>query len=351
MPARPTRRRALFVGLGIGVSAVAALFYFSQPSPPTERDFALALAEQGPADEAVAALKRCLEHDPNDPTVLRALVRVLPLNGATLPDVEPYTRQWCQAAPDDPEAFRTRMKLLQQLKRRGEAIEPAERLLALTPNDHSTRVELTMLYLAVGRHEDAARECRRLLESSPLPRVDLLALLGRVEASRGNSAEAARVLDEALAVSPDHPHALLQRGIVFQQAGDDVQTIAVLRRVRTQSPDEKIIVLHHLGLSLARTGQADEARQTFDEQIRLQDAIHSRDDADEHPNDLPVQLRAGRSLLAAGMPKEAAQQLEAACARLGSTREMLNLLADCYDRLGSSKLAKTTRDQASRLPP
>ena len=309
------------------------------------------MADEGPPDRALAALKRCLERDPNDPKLLRAMVRVLPTTGATPPDVEPYTRQWCLSAPDDPEAFRARMTILQQLKRKADAIEPAERLLTLTPNDHTARSELAVLYLEVGRHDAAARECRRLLESSPLPRVELLALLGRVEAGWGHNAVAASVLDEALAQSPNHPQVLLIRGIVYQQVGDDVQAIAVLRRVQVRALDEKRVVLHHLGLSLARVGRADEAQQTFEELKRVQEAIHYRADAEGSPKDVQLQIRAGRSLLAVGLPQEAADGLEAVSERLGPTRELLTVLADCYDRLGSRELAKATRDQAARLPP
>jgi tetratricopeptide (TPR) repeat protein len=345
--------RKIVVRLLVVAAAIAVVvggYFLLLPAPPTEKQDALAHAEHDAPDVALPIVQRNLDKEPNDPELLRAVVRLMERTNAPPPDLEPFTARWVVAAPKDPAALRVRMEVLQKLKRIGDAIEPGERLLELTPDDQDTRLQLAQCYLAVGRYEEAARETRRLLDHSSFPADELLVCLARVESARGNDTEAARLLDRVLMHDPSFTSALLMRGIVYQQMGDHAKAVAVLKQVKPRSAHERVIVLHHLGQALARSGQAAEAQKAFDELVIVQNALGFAVDARVRPKDVAMQVRAARTLLAAGWAQDGAELLEGALDRLGANRDLLLALADCYEQLGGQGKAQAIRNQASRLP-
>lgn len=346
-----SRRKSLllllaFVALGFGV------YFFLRPGNASspEKTAALKLANTGEAGEALDALKVALEKHPKDAELLRAIVRVMSRSGASAVEVEPYLKRWCDAAPNEPEAFRTRMNVLNHLKRQNDAIEPAEHLLQLQPDDNEVRTQLAGLYLAVGRFDDAARECRTLIEKARGSQPDLIVGLARVEAARGNNTEAAKLLDQVLVQMPENTSAILMRAIVYQQTGDDAKAIEWLGRVRARDPHERVLQLHHLGQSLARSGKTDEAKKTFDELLAVQNALAYAIDARLMPENVAMQTRAGRAMLAAGWPEEGIKLLEESLQRLGAERTMLLALAECYEKVGAKLPAEAARNQAAKLP-
>ncbi|HEX3148832.1 MAG TPA: tetratricopeptide repeat protein [Gemmataceae bacterium] len=340
--------RLIVAVLVVAVAVVGFAVWWTSGS--SEKRAALAAAEHEAPEAALLAVLHCLEKEPGDPDLLRTAVRLKNRSNAPPIDVEPLTERWVAAAPNDPAALRARMDVLQRLKRLADAIEPGERLLKLTPGDNDTRLQLAQCYLAVGRYDDSARECRTLIDSSSFPLGELRVCLARIESARGNFAEAGRLLDQVLSREPNLNSALLMRGVVYQQAGEDAQAVIMLKRVAPESLHERVMVLHHLGQSLARSGQPAEAKKAFDEMVIVQDAQAAAVDARLMPNDKHIQVRAGRSLLAAGWAQDGARVLEGALDRLGPDREMLIVLAECYDKLGAKQKSLDMRNRAARIP-
>src|SRR5205823_2189553 len=97
---------------------------------------------------------------------------------------------------------------------------------------------------------------------------------------------AARHFDAALALAPENPEALLGRGVVHSRGGEYAQAIALLRRARPRTADERAVVLHHLGQALVRAGSPAEAEAVFDELNRVQTANLLAQDARYRPDDL-----------------------------------------------------------------
>lgn len=351
-PAPPRTRRTLRVALLAALALAAAGGYYAfsrQAARSAARKDALAQAEANPT-QGLPALLRCLESDPDDPDLLRAAVRLQLAGTATVEEVGPLIDRWAAARPGDPEPYRAKLALLQKYNRGSEAVAPAERVLELAPDDTQTRMQLASLYFTAGRYDDAARECRRLLDAPTANRNEVAVALARAEAARGNLPEAARLLDGVLAADPARPDALLQRGVVHYQAGEYEKAVAVLRRVKYRSPLERTEVLNHLGLALTRAGKPAEAKAAFDELTRVQEADLLLGNAQEHATDVPLQLRAGRALLDTDQPEDARRLLEAAVARNGPNKAALEMIAECYDRLGRPELAREARGLAARLP-
>jgi tetratricopeptide (TPR) repeat protein len=351
-PAAPRRARLLVAALlGLGFVAAAGYFGARTWSRAAERREALALAETGPTETALPALLRCLERDPDDAELLWAVVKLKIRTGAPVADVEPDLDRLAKLIPDDPAVFRTRLDLYRRLGRHADAFAAARRAVELEPNDDRLRGELAGVALSAGRFDDAADEFRRLLAAgSAIPRHELQTGLARAAWELGDAAEAARLIEQALAAAPDFPVALTLRGMIHSQAGEDEAAIAVFRRVRPSSPGEQEIVLYHLALSLNRTGKTDEAKKSFTELAAVQNAVRFLTDARQRPTDLGLQVRAAEALMAANRPDDARQVLEEALSRLGPSRPVFDALVVCYDRLGRPDLARATLEKARQLP-
>lgn len=355
MPSVPavSRRARLFMATLFATAGLGGVGYFAyeHSARSTERRQALALAEKGKPDEALVALRRCLDRDPNDSELLWSLVRLKIRSGAPVTDVEPDLDQLARLTPDDPAVFRAQFDLYRRLDRHAEAFEAARRAVELDPTDDHLRGQLAAVALSCGRFAEAAVEFRRLLAGShSAPLHELKTGLARAEWEQGHAAEAVRLLDEALAVAPDFPPAQILRGMIHSQQGEDELAVAVLRRVRPTSPAEQEIVLYHLALSLGRLGRADESKKVFAELTALQNALRYLTDARQRPADAGLQLRAAEALLGVNRPNDARAVLEESMSRLGPSRPVLNALAACYDQLGQPDLARVTREKARQLP-
>ncbi len=350
-PIAPQTRRARWPLLALAgvVVAVAGYLALHAWESGAERRAALALAEHVSPGEALPALLASLERHPTDPELLKAVVETEAKAGAPVADVEPFIERWCKASPDDPAAFSTHADALQRLSRFPEAIEAAERAATLSPADDRIRTTLAWLYLTTGRFTDASREYRRLLEAKP-GQADLVLALARAEWEVGNQEEATRLTDELLARSPNLPGAHLMRGLIDFRAGNYARALAEFNRVKVESEAERTVVLYYRAQSLTRLGRTEEAKKAHEELALAEDAVRFLSDADQRPGDLALQVRAARTLLAAGQPTQARQLLDAALARLGPSRAALEALASCHDALGRPDLAARARSAAAAAP-
>lgn len=322
------------------------LFQFATRN--SERQQALELAKTGPLESARTAVLKCLEDDPDNPELLESLVDILIRSKATAAEIDPIAARWCLTRPDDATPYRVRLKTLLQLQDYSAAVPVAERLLELSPGEVPSRQDLCLALIALGRYDDARRECLILREASGRP--ELQRLLGQIELGRGDLPAAARALDDALAANPEDQTALLLRGTVHVRAGEYAQAVDRLRRVQTRDYTQRVARLNELGLALTRMNRMAEAGEVFDELTRYQDAIQLASEARIRPREIELSLKAAQALLRVKSPDEARELLEAAIRANGEDKSALILLAECHAGLGEAEKAHQARERAARLP-
>ena len=332
--------------LGVGANCV-----YQRAAHSAERRDAMELAKSSPTAAVIEALDACLARDPNDVEVLEAILETMIRVKMPAERIDPYSQRWCEVRPESVDALKLRLVVFGKLFRPASELIPIlERLLELDSGNYEKRAELASAYFVVGRYRDAIRESSALLEKSPLPRDGLRLGIARAESASGNYAAASAELDSLLSEDPQRRDALLLRGIVYQQMGDDARAVEVLNRCKPTDLSERIILLHHLGLSLSRTNQKEEAERVFARLKACEEAVFTSSDAAQHPADMSFQMRAATALFAADEVGLAASQLQAAIARIGPQRAALVLLADCHERLGDAERARSLRAEAARLP-
>ena len=195
-----------------------------------ERRDAMELAKSGPTAAAIEALDACLARDPNDVEVLEAILETMIRVKVPAERIDPYSQRWCEVRPESVDALKLRLVVFGKLFRPASELIPIlERLLELDSGNYEKRAELASAYFVVGRYRDAIRESNALLEKSPLPRDGLRLGIARAESASGNYAAASAELDSLLSEDPQRRDALLLRGIVYQQMGDDARAVEVVR--------------------------------------------------------------------------------------------------------------------------
>lgn len=180
-------------------------------------------AAAGREDAARAALERGLAEHPTAETLrepLRALYRAA---GAWDKLVELLTRD----AGDAPRVEHLREAAdicLKKLGSRERAIPILEALTAQAPNDKGARLALADALRATGALEPARGILGKLLDEygrrKPPERAEVHTQLARIATAAGDSAEARKQLETAIAMNPEHPGALRLLGAVYRDAGE-----------------------------------------------------------------------------------------------------------------------------------
>jgi tetratricopeptide (TPR) repeat protein len=304
-----------------------------------ERTAALAAGHDQQPD-AGEKLSACLARDPNDIEVVETFVVWSLRAGKPFAEVEPHLNRLCEFRPDDPAAWRTRAGQRIRNGRSAEGIADGLRALELAPDDHATRKMIATAALDAGEHEIAARALTRLLESSPLPRDEIASMLVRVHLQAGDTRSAERVLDRYFPATRTDAESRFLRGLVHQAVGRHAEAAIALRTAADQSPEHRVRALFALAKSLSAVSRDDDARKALDEL----DAVQARErtilDAQQQPDNLERQVQAAEAILADGKPKEAAELLERATAKLGRSKAAAAVLVRAYRQLGREDLAR-----------
>src|SRR6266540_1594183 len=127
-PSRSRRMRYASLCAVVVVFLALTGFFFHRSWVEREKQYAIALASTAPADQALPALERCLERDPEDAEILKAIVGIRIQIDAPFNDTDSYLNRWIAVSPQDVEAHRARIVVMMQYKRFDEAIASAERV-------------------------------------------------------------------------------------------------------------------------------------------------------------------------------------------------------------------------------
>lgn len=142
---------------------------------------------------------------------------------------------------------------------------------------------------------------------------------------------------KALALQPDGLLTLYQLALVldYQGPGSD-EALALLRRVAKREPDYPP-VFYRIGAVLDRHGRRAEARDAYEEAIRLD------------PNLAVAHQNLGQALLALGQTQASVQHLERAIELGGENTRSYAALAQGYSRLGDKQRAAEAAALSGRV--
>lgn len=183
---------------------------------------------------------------------------------ATYERMDPLSRSvfWMEEAalfPTDPVAGVRAAKALRELGRYEQAVDAAQQVLMVQPQNAEAMLEVGRSYIAGGQAFygiQALEEAQRLLPQDWRP----LSLLGVAyqQVRRNDDAQAAWAY--ALALSPDNPDVLTNMGMALATNGDAAQAETYLRRAAGQ-PGASMRVRQNLALVLGVQGKMAEAEQ------------------------------------------------------------------------------------------
>jgi Tfp pilus assembly protein PilF len=339
------------------VAAAGVVYWLANPEPDRRAE-ALQLVKLGKLAEAEPLLVRANERDGNDAEVVAALA-VVKLGGTDTAAAERYLSRWCELRPEEARPFQLRMDLRHRVSRgmvvvservrtMETAFEDGRRVLELEPTNDAVRREVAWLAMSVGRHADAEAECRRSLAASPHDSW-LNFLLARVLHVQGKRTEAAEVLDAVVRAKPDFGDALLLRAILYRESDQPAQAVTMLRQALTLKGCPRRDCLYHLGLALAASGQADEARKAMAEVdlLNLTAAVSN----DHFPNNPAMRVQIAEAMLGVGRLPEANAELDAVLAGSPEFAPAHRIKALYYDRVGQPERAAEHRRRAGRDAP
>ncbi len=117
----------------------------------------------------------------------------------------------------------------------GEAERLQDRALELAPGSIELLIDRALLAGARADYAGALRILEDARALAPL-RADLLVLIASAHRLLGHAGLARESLEAAFALEPDHPAALLERGILRREGGDEDGARADWERLRTLAP-------------------------------------------------------------------------------------------------------------------
>ncbi len=219
---------------------------------------------------------------------------------------EAAVEKWRDAIAVDPGELQARYSLARyfhRLQKFREAIEPAEAIAGLAPNDTGAQRSLVQLYAATGRTADAASLIEQMLVVEP-DAADLHAMLAQVCEARG----------------------LIAAGLV-----------SIRRAVELDGSNPYYRFM--LANGLARAGRLGDAGDAYLAAIELD------------PGNLGFRLGAAQFLTMRGAPERAADQLREAVRIEPKSAEAQGLLGELHLMQGQLGEAQTHIDAALRLSP
>ncbi len=147
-------------------------------------------------------------------------------------------------------------------------------------NSNAPELLLQLLESAAAHHssgdlEKAEAGYLRLLDHG-YHKADILLLLARVTAQRGNPERAIGHLDKMLELAPHRLDALIEKGELLHRVGRTEDASRCFAFARSVAPENEL-VLSNLAVALADSGRRDEALIEFRSLLKLQpDNIHVR---------------------------------------------------------------------------
>ena len=289
---------------------------------PYHRALAGVLLSTGAHTEAIREYERALELEPDSAIGHLRLAQALSLDEDQLASSLEHYRRATELAPDDSEVHLALARALASHGRHAEAEPYFARAVEFDPQDHRARTQWGRSLAQTGNIGKAAQQFQSVLQSDSGNARAWLDL-GTVLLRLGRPDDALDAFHRALELDLDKVArnlALLSAGSLHQQLGDDASAIPLLRQVTKSAPHLKDAHFN-LGAALARTGQLDEAAESFAAVVKMD------------PTDVQAQSALAGALTMSHRYTEARVALEAAVPRLPDNlflrHSLASLLATC----------------------
>ena len=239
----------------------------SAARPEALRALCRARKAAGPQADVEPLLRRLVGLDPNDFWATSELALLL-LDRGLLAEAEAQARNAVRIAPENPQAHSLMGMVLTEAHRPQPGEHHYRRVLELTGGRRDPVVLANLAWNLKG--QGRMDEARQLYEESvALAPTVPQTLLGwaRLEEADRRFEKAARILDLADALWPDHPGFLLARAVLLRRTGRHDEALAALGKIARADGagglDPEALV--EKGALLDRMGRYDEAFAAFDE--------------------------------------------------------------------------------------
>ena len=159
-------------------------------------------------------------------------------------------------------------ELYRRTNRIDEAVMEYERLLDKNPKAASAHMMLGMIAEQRNEVEKAQRYYRKTLEISPhfAPAANNLAWL--IAENGGNLDEALALAEVALAQQGDNPHIADTLGWIYYKKNAHLKAVSLLGEAAQKLP-ESPVVRYHLGMALARKGDAANGKKSLETALKM----------------------------------------------------------------------------------
>jgi tetratricopeptide (TPR) repeat protein len=165
---------------------------------------------------------------------------------------------WTEREPHNVRALLWLVEACDRLQLPEQAMNAARAAAAAAPDRADVRTKCGQILIEFNQMVEARPHYERAVALAPADRAARLGL-ARCLHSTGESAAAARLLDELLAERPEDPDVLVVRGIVALQADRPAEAVPYLKRALEQAPSD-LDALYTLALALKALGKPDESR-------------------------------------------------------------------------------------------
>ena len=229
---------------------------------------------------------------------------------------------------------------LSQSGQSAEALSTYARAVSLDGTDLGLRLNLGMALLSAGRFAEAVDQLTLAIEreASIADKTDTLVGLGAALLETDRLAQALQRFNEALALSPDHVDARLNRAVCQSLLGDEQGAIASYRQVIAIEAD-RAMAHFNLGTLLSRQGQLDDAVRSLEQALVLQPGMPG------------AHVNLGNALSSLGRPEEALQHFELAARQSPQQLEPRFNGAVLAARMGRTDQAEQWLREAAALAP
>ncbi len=273
-------------------------------SEQVQLEWLLLRCQRGEVDELAPNLLALVDrHHPESTSILESLADIYMRQTRYFEALRCLNR-WLELTPDAVRALDWRGWVSNQLDHRGQAIEDYERALELQPGRSDVRLRLAEILVDSSRHGEAVPHLERLRQEQPT-NPEVLVALARCRLVQLRKDEACALLDAVLEAHPDHFDALLYRGKLEMQSGNDIEAERWLRKALERSPrdpEARYTLYECLNAQENREQEADEELARWEQDRRDRDRLTRllRTELDRKPNDPDLAAEAGELLLGQG---------------------------------------------------
>jgi tetratricopeptide (TPR) repeat protein len=217
-------------------------------------------------EEAEAAVARSLELAPNNFTALKARAWAL-LGKHEFVQGRDLAEALNKRMPDDLQVYGFLTDAYVELGQYDKAEEACNWMLRLRPGNIPALTRAAYLRELFGDLEGSLELMTRAYQATPMNETEdrawVMTQIAHLTLTRGDAAQAEKMLREALAVFPDYHYALAALGHVKHAQNDHVAAAELFKQRYTQAPHPEN--LYDYADALAQAGRTAEAKKAFAE--------------------------------------------------------------------------------------